>query len=70
MLLNLESIREIKIHVLHGFLTAGTSPFSLLPIQQGAVTAEDVLAGDQASTDSDRKSTVVAKMNRDSISLP
>lgn len=69
LLLHLESLWGVKVDLLHRLLTPGTRPASLVPHQQGTVTAEDVLARGQAAVNPDGKSTALAKMNRESLSL-
>lgn len=69
-MLHLESLWGVKIDLLHRLLTVGTYPASLMPHQQGTVTAEDVLARGQAAVNPNGKSTVLAKMNWESLSLP
>lgn len=70
LLLHLESLWGVEIDLLHRLLTPGTPPASLVPHQQGTVRAQDVLARGQAAVNPDGKSTVLAKMNWESLSLP
>lgn len=70
LLLHLQSLWGVKIDLLHRLLTPGTCPASLVPQQQGTGRAENVLARGQAPINPDGKSTVLAKMNWESLSLP